>query len=71
MNNTITQLPNGDFTLDAMKQVKINGSLVNFTVMSSTQSLNEEVNPNFLGYSKEYYIDGIKYESNYPIKFYR
>ena len=71
MNNIVTQLPNGDFKIEKMKQVNINGSLVNFTVMSTTQTLTEEVNPNFLGYSKEYYIDGIKYTSSTPIKFYR
>lgn len=54
-----------------MKKVLINGSIVDFTVMSTTQTLTEEKNPNFLGYSSVYYIDGQKYESPTPIKFYR
>jgi hypothetical protein len=70
MNNNITHF-NGDFEVEDMKQVLINGSLVNFTVMSTTQTLTEEVNPNFLGYSKEYYINGNKHISPTPIKFYR
>lgn len=71
MNNNIIHTSGGGFKVEDMKQVMINGSLVNFTVMSTTQTLTEEVNPNFLGYSKEYYINGQKHESLNPIKFYR
>lgn len=61
MNNEIQKL----------KQVKINGRLVPFTTIDQRQSLNEEVNPNFIGYSSEYYIDGALVTLPTPAKFYR
>ena len=54
-----------------MKQVLINGQLVPFDRMDSKQSLTEEVNHNFLGYSNTYYIDGQEYNSPTPLKFYK
>ena len=54
-----------------MKQVLINGQLVSFDRMDSKQSLTEEVNHNFLGYSSVYYIDGKEIKTQFPIKFYR
>ena len=54
-----------------MKQVLINGQLLPFDRMDSKQSLTEEVNHNFIGYSNTYYIDGQKYNSPTPLKFYK
>jgi len=71
MNSNIIHDPNGGFSVENMKQVLIEGSLVNFSSMSADQTLTEERNPNFLGYSKIYYINGQKHESLRPIKFYR
>ena len=54
-----------------MKQVKIGGQLVEFSSLDQRQSLTEEVNPNFLGYFKEYYIDGVLVTLDKPAKFYK
>ena len=54
-----------------MKQVKIGGQLVEFSSLDQRQSLTEEVNPNFLGYFKEYYIDGALVKLDKPAKFYK
>lgn len=54
-----------------MKQVKIKGQLVDYSTVDTRQSLTEEINPNFLGYAKEYWVDGKKYELSKPAKFYR
>ncbi len=54
-----------------MKQVKIGGQLVEFSSLDQRQSLTEEVNPNFLGYFKEYYIDGVLVTLDKPTKFYK
>lgn len=54
-----------------MKQVLINGQLVPFSRMDVQVTLTEEVNPNFLGYSSVYYIDGKEHRSTSPLKFYR
>ena len=57
--------------INKMKQVKINGQLIEFTRLDQRQSLTEEVNPNFLGYFKEYYIDGALITLETPAKFYK
>ena len=54
-----------------MKQVLINGQLIPFDRMDTKQSLTEEINPNFLGYSNIYYIDGKRFDSPSPLKFYK
>jgi hypothetical protein len=70
MNNKVVHLDN-DFKIDYMKQVRIKGQLVNYSSVDTRQTLTEEVNPNFLGYSKEYWIDGKRYELSQPAKFYK
>lgn len=54
-----------------MKQVLINGQLVEFSRYDTAQALTEEVNPNFLGYSTKYYINGKEFTVDRPIKFYK
>ena len=54
-----------------MKQVLINGQLVEFTTLDQRQTLTEEKNPNFLGYSNIYYIDGKEFTTDKLIKFYK
>lgn len=71
MNNNITTLPNGDFKVENMKQVEIGGQLIPFTFMKNDSMMTESKEIGLIGYSKVYYIDGQKYESQTPIKFYR
>jgi len=54
-----------------MKQVFINGKLVEFSRMESTAVLTEEINPNFIGYASEYYEDGKLIKLGKSIKFYK
>lgn len=54
-----------------MKEVEINGQRVPFTSMKSDTMMNECKEPNLIGYSKVYYLDGIRYESKTQIKFYK
>ena len=54
-----------------MKEVEINGQLVPFEVMKTGNNLTESVEPNLIGYSKVYFLDGVKFESLTPIRFYK
>lgn len=54
-----------------MKKVLINGQLIEFSRFNRTQTLTEEINPNFIGYSNIYYVDGIEFKLDKPIKFYK
>ncbi len=54
-----------------MKKVLINGQLVEFAMFDTRQTLTEEKNPNFIGYSSIYYINGQKFTTEKPIKFYK
>jgi hypothetical protein len=73
MNNNIITLPNGDFKIEKMenKQVEINGNLIPFNIMKTDSIMTESKEINFIGYSKIYFINGQKYESSKPIKFYK
>lgn len=73
MNNNIIKFPNGDFKVENMesKQVEINGQLVPFNSMKTDSVMTESKELNFLGYSKVYFINGQRYESEKPIKFYK
>jgi len=53
------------------KQVEINGQLVPFNMMKTDSVMTESKEHNFIGYSKIYFIDGQRYESSTPLKFYR
>jgi len=54
-----------------MKQVMIEGKLVEFSTFDSRQTLTEEVNPNFIGYFTTYYENGVEKHLPKPAKFYR
>jgi hypothetical protein len=71
MNNNINNLPGGDFKVEKMKQVEIGGQLVQFQTMKNDSVMTESKEHNFIGYSKVYFIDGQRYESSTPLKFYR
>ena len=53
------------------KQVEIIGQLVPFNMMKTDSVMTESKEPNFIGYGKIYFINGQRYESLTPIKFYR
>jgi len=54
-----------------MKQVLVNGVKIEFTRIDKTQTLTEERNPNFIGYSNIYYVDGVEFKLDKPVKFYK
>lgn len=70
MNNNINKSQN-DFKVENMKQVEINGELIPFSFMKNDSMMTESKEIGLIGYSKVYYIDGKKYESLTPIKFYK
>jgi hypothetical protein len=53
------------------KQVEINGKLIPFNTMKTDSVMTESKEPNFIGYSKIYFINRQRYESLTPIKFYK
>lgn len=73
MNNNIIKFPNGNFKVEKMenKQVEIDGNLIPFNLMRTDSMMTESKEINFIGYSKIYFINGQKFESLTPIKFYR
>lgn len=55
-----------------MKQVKINGEVVNFSRMEENPTLTEGIDHNFLGYSSVYWDEnGIRKILSKPAKFYK
>jgi hypothetical protein len=73
MNDNIITLPNGDFKRGNMenKQVEINGNLIPFNIMKNDFVMTEVKEINLIGYSKIYFINGQRYESTKPLKFYK
>lgn len=73
MNSNIINLNNGDFKVENMedKQVEINGQLIPFNIMKTDSVMTELKEINLIGYSKIYFINGKRYESSKPIKFYK
>ncbi len=59
------------FKTNEMKQVEINGNLIEFTVMEEGNTLKENVDPRFIGYSKVYFVNGNRHELEKPAKFFR
>lgn len=54
-----------------MKEVEINGMRVPFNTMKTDSVMTENKDPNFIGYSKVYWMGGIKYISGNLIRFYK
>lgn len=71
MNNNIVKLNNGDFKIMQNKLVEIDGSLIPFNTMKTDSIMTESKEIGLIGYSKVYFIDGQRYESLTPIKFYK
>ena len=53
------------------KLVEINGSLIPFNTMKTDSVMTESKEIGLIGYSKVYFIDGQRYESLTPLKFYK
>jgi hypothetical protein len=53
------------------KEVDIDGKRIPFKTMKNDSVMTENRELGLIGYSRIYYIDGVKNESQTPLKFYR